>query len=184
MLLNADEKNVSENPILHGLDAQFAPDCRVLVLGSMPGAASLASARYYAHPRNRFWPLMAQLLGFDETLPYAARLAALQARGVGLWDVIAQCERLGSLDGSIRRASVVANPLPATLARLPQLRAVACNGGEAHRAWQRHVADRLPDALRALPVLALPSTSPANAAWGLPRLREAWAAVAALAGDA
>lgn len=168
---------MNTDPVLIGLDAQFANDCRVLVLGSMPGAASLGAARYYAHPRNRFWPLMAALLEFDAQADYDARLAALQLRGVGLWDVIARCERVGSLDAAIRRGSVVANPLPAALAALPQLRAVACNGGEAHRTWLRLVATQLPPALQALPVLALPSTSPANAASGLPRLQQAWAAI-------
>jgi hypothetical protein len=97
--------------LLRGLPPQAAPDCRVLVLGSMPGAASLAAARYYAHPRNRFWPLMGALCGFDPALDYPLRLAALQAAGVGLWDVIGTCERRGSLDADIVRGSEVANPL-------------------------------------------------------------------------
>jgi len=150
----------------------------------MPGAASLDAARYYAHPRNRFWPLVAALLGFDAQAGYDDRLVALQRRGVGLWDVIARCERSGSLDASIRRDSIVANPLPAAMAALPQLRAVACNGGEAHRAWLRHVAGQLPSALQALPVLALPSTSPANAAINLARLQQAWAAIVPYLGPA
>lgn len=167
-----------------GLDAQFAGDCRVLVLGSMPGAASLEAMRYYAHPRNRFWPLMADLLGLDAHAEYPLRLGALQARGVGLWDVIARCERAGSLDAAIRRRSIVANPLPEAIAALPQLRAIACNGAEAHRAWQRHVAVRLPASARSLPVLALPSTSPANAACGAARLRQAWSAILPCLGPA
>ena len=168
---------MNTNPELIGLDAQFASDCRVLVLGSMPGAASLAAGRYYAHPRNRFWPLMAVLLRFDAQAAYDVRLAELQRCGVGLWDVIARCERNGSLDAAIRRDSIVANPLPAAMAALPRLRAVACNGGQAHRTWLRHVASQLPPALQTLPVLALPSTSPANAAIGVARLQQAWAAI-------
>ncbi|KRG43672.1 DNA-deoxyinosine glycosylase [Stenotrophomonas panacihumi] len=165
---------MSEPARIQGLPAQIAGDCRVLVLGSMPGVASLQAARYYAHPRNRFWPLMSQLLGIDATAQYPARLAQLQARGVGLWDVIGECVRPGSLDASIDRTSVMPNDLPGRIATLADLRAVACNGAEAHRLWLRWIAPRLPAELRELPVLALPSTSPANAAFGLERLAEAW----------
>ncbi|HEY0335248.1 MAG TPA: DNA-deoxyinosine glycosylase [Stenotrophomonas sp.] len=168
---------MSKNVTLIGLDAQIPVDCRVLVLGSMPGAASLQAGRYYAHPRNRFWPLASALLGIEPALDYPARLAALQARGVGLWDVIGRCARPGSLDASIRRASIVANPLPQLLPALPGLRVVACNGAEAHRAWRRYVAPALTPALQGLPILSLPSTSPANAAWSLPRLCEAWSVI-------
>ena len=165
-----------ERTVICGLPAQIAPDCRVLVLGSMPGIASLHAAQYYAHPRNRFWPLMAHLLAVDGG-SYKARLARLHAAGVGLWDVIGQCARAGSLDAAIERASVVPNPLPECLAGLGALRAVACNGAESHRLWQRWIAPRLPASAQALPVLALPSTSPANAAFGLERLAGQWQAL-------
>lgn len=159
---------------LKGLPAQIATDCRVLVLGSMPGAASLKAARYYAHPRNRFWPLMSRLLQVDVEGSYVSRLAQLQAAGVGLWDVIGECVRVGSLDAAIQRDSVVPNPLPETIATLPGLRAIACNGAESHRLWSRWIAPRLPASHAGLPVLALPSTSPANAAFGIDRLAAAW----------
>jgi len=164
---------VIERDVIRGLPAQIDSDCRVLVLGSMPGAASLHAAQYYAHPRNRFWPLMSRLLAV-EAGSYAHRLAQLQAVGVGLWDVIGECVRPGSLDAAIDRSSVVPNPLAESLAGLGDLRAVACNGAEAHRLWQRWIAPRLPATAQALPVLALPSTSPANAAFSLDRLCDAW----------
>jgi G:T/U mismatch-specific DNA glycosylase len=159
--------------MLHGLPAQIRDDCRVLILGSMPGAQSLQEARYYAHPRNRFWPLLGALCGVDPQLDYAARLQAVQACGVGLWDVIGQCRRRGSLDAAIVRGSEVPNPLPECIARLPRLRAIACNGAAAAQAFARFVQPQLPP--RPLTVLALPSTSPANAACSLPRLQAAWA---------
>lgn len=162
---------------LRGLPAQLDARCRVLVLGSMPGAQSLAQARYYAHPRNRFWPLMATLLGFDPLLDYPDRIVALREAGVGVWDVIGRCARRGSLDAAIEPTSVVANPLPALLDTLPQLAAVACNGAAAAQAWQRHVAPRLQAGARGIPVLALPSTSPANAAFSLARLERSWSAM-------
>lgn len=160
---------------LQGLPPQADADCRVLVLGSMPGAASLAAARYYAHPRNRFWPLMAVLCGVDAGLDYPLRLAALRAAGVGLWDVIGTCERRGSLDADIVRGSETANPLADWLAGRPGVRALALNGGKAAEAFRRHVAPTLPVALAERLVLhALPSTSPANAAFGLERLAREW----------
>ncbi|KAF1014928.1 MAG: hypothetical protein GAK31_02415 [Stenotrophomonas maltophilia] len=158
-----------------GFPAQVNDPCTVLVLGSMPGIASLQAGQYYAHPRNRFWPLMGLLCGFDAALPYEQRLRALQASGGGLWDVIGQCRRRGSLDAHIERGSEVPNALPALLARLPRLQLVACNGAAAFQAWQRFIA---PDLAKSPPVLSLPSTSPANAAWSLPRLRTAWAPAA------
>lgn len=156
-----------------GLRAQLGARPRVLVLGSMPGVASLREARYYAHPRNRFWPLMSMLCGFDAALPYAAKLAALNEAGVGLWDVIGQCRRQGSLDAAIVRGSELPNPIADLIDRLPDLRLVACNGAAAHRAFQRFIVPTLRQPLSA-PVLALPSTSPANAAASLPALRRAW----------
>lgn len=157
-----------------GFPAQLDTDCRVLVLGSMPGVASLQAAQYYAHPRNRFWPLMGVVCGIDATLPYPARVRALNAAGVGVWDVIGQCERRGSLDASIVRGSDVPNALPALIAGLPGLRAIACNGGTAYQLFMARIAPALPATGGAPVVWSLPSTSPANAAWSLPRLQAAW----------
>lgn len=157
-----------------GLPAQVSPQCRVLVLGSMPGVASLQAAQYYAHPRNRFWPLMQLLCGVEATRAYPARMAALNAAGVGLWDVIGRCERRGSLDASIVRGSEVPNALHALIAGLPRLRAIACNGGTAHQLFMARIAPTLPATDGAPAVWSLPSTSPANATWPLPRLQAAW----------
>ena len=172
----ADHQRLSaQGPWLQGLPAQVADDCRVLVLGSMPGDASLHAARYYAHPRNRFWPLMATLCGFAPGLDHDERMAALHRAGVGLWDVIGRCQRRGSLDAAIVAGSEVANDLPALLARLPALRAVAFNGGKAAQSFRRHVQGQLPEATRAsVAWLALPSTSPANAGRDLDRLLQDW----------
>ncbi len=166
-----------EDDICVGLPAVADGNARVLVLGSMPGAASLQQARYYAHPRNRFWPLMQQLCGIEAEAAYAVRLKTLQDAGIGVWDVIGRCRRRGSLDASIVPGSEIANPLPAFLQDLPELRLVACNGTVAYRAFMRFIAPELP-ATFAVPVLALPSTSPANASFRLERLRDAWQPVA------
>ncbi|WP_045762030.1 DNA-deoxyinosine glycosylase [Xanthomonas albilineans] len=168
------EVDVKVLPLLQGLPAQIRDDCRVLVLGSMPGAASLQQARYYAHPRNRFWPLMAALCGFDPALDDVQRLRALHLAGIGLWDVIGQCQRHGSLGAAIVRGSEVPNPLPQRIAQLRQLRAIACNGAAAAQAFARFVHPQLLPRDPPLHLLRLPSTSPANAGFALPRLLQAW----------
>lgn len=173
--IHAVGEDVSEATVCIGLQAQVNLKCRVLLLGSMPGVASLQEQRYYAHPRNRFWPVLADICGFDAGLPYAQRLQALQAAGIGLWDVIGQCERRGSLDADIVRGTEVPNALPALIASLPELELIGCNGAASLKAFQRWVLPCLETPPR---LLALPSTSPANAAWSLLRLRQAWQPVA------
>ena len=154
---------------LQGLAAVAGPATRLLLLGSFPGEASLAAQQYYGHPRNQFWPLLSAIWRVDLVpLAYADRMQALVDHGLGLWDVYASCRRQGSLDSAIRDA--VPNDLPGLAARLPQLRAIAHNGGESARAM------RVTGAL-GLPVHRLPSSSPANASWSFDRKLAAWAAV-------
>lgn len=153
-------------------------DARVLILGSMPGVASLQAQRYYAHPRNAFWPLMGELLGFDAQLDYASRLRALRGAGVALWDVLAHCERPGSLDADIVAASVVANDFAAFFRRHRHVRRVFFNGGTAARAFRRHVIPTLGDRDSGLGFATLPSTSPANAGLSREQKRRAWQGVA------
>ncbi|CAA9512008.1 MAG: G:T/U mismatch-specific uracil/thymine DNA-glycosylase [uncultured Sphingomonas sp.] len=127
---------------------------RVLVLGSLPGEASLAAERYYAHPRNQFWRLLETVLEEPlEALPYPVRLDRLLSRGVGLWDTVASAERKGSLDGAMR--AIAANPLPTLVETLPELRAVAFNGGTAARLGRRELG------ITSLTLVDLPSSSPA-----------------------
>lgn len=152
-----------------------APRMRYVVLGSLPGAASLDAGEYYAHPRNAFWPLMQRLFGVDPRLSYARRCAALRARQVGLWDVIASCERAGSLDSAIVAASVRPNPLQPWLAGHP-LEAIGLNGATAARLFERQLDAGLASYLEAsgTRVLKLPSTSPANAAMGFAAKLARW----------
>ena len=177
-------------PRLVGLPPLVDARTRVLVLGSFPGVASLAAHQYYGHPRNHFWPVMAQvfqaLLGsaaYPEStnsyqkndlgvpLAYAERCAWLLAHGVGLWDVYAACQRPGSLDADIRAAEP--NDLSGLLAQCPRLKLVAHNGGESGK-HMRHT--RALFGPRGVQVVQLPSTSPANASWSLARKQAAWGA--------
>ena len=130
------------------------PETRLLVLGSLPGDRSLAAQRYYAHPQNQFWRLMSGVIGRDlVALDYEARLAALRAAHVGLWDVVASARREGSSDAAIR--DHIGNDLPALAATLPQLRAVAFNGATAFRHGAKQLAG-----VPGIALIALPSSSP------------------------
>ena len=133
-----------------------------LILGSMPGAASLAANQYYAHPQNAFWRIMGQLLGIAVDTAYPARVLALQRAGIALWDVLATCERRGSLDSAIRRDSEVANDIAALLAAHPGIRQIFFNGAAAEATFRRHHAALVQRV--DLKFVRLPSTSPAHAA--------------------
>lgn len=152
---------------LYGLPPIVGPGTRLVILGSFPGVQSLQLQQYYAHLRNQFWPILAQLWAqHPQPQDYAGRCDWLLARGLGVWDVYASCERAGSLDSAIRNATV--NDFAALKRRCPQLIAAAHNGGESFR----HA--KLVQAALGLPVYRLPSTSPANASWSFERKLEGW----------
>jgi double-stranded uracil-DNA glycosylase len=152
--------------------ASFAPvvddQTRILILGSLPGEASLAAARYYAHPRNQFWRLIGAVIGerLAET-DYDARLASLRDHGLGLWDSIGSATRSGSLDTAIR--DVHANPLMDLIAGLPALRCVAFNGAKSATIGLAQLAG-----LAGVETLRLPSSSPAHAALTFEAKLEQW----------
>ena len=155
--------------VLQGLGPVIDANTRLVVLGSFPGVASLQAQQYYGHPRNQFWPVLSALWGVDLVpLTYPQRLEAIRARGLGLWDVYARCEREGSLDSAIERAQL--NDLASLVQRAPRLQAVAHNGGESARSI-KHTQSL------GIVVHRLPSTSPANASWSFARKLAAWRAV-------
>ena len=159
---------------LVGLPPVIGPQTRLLVLGSFPGVASLREQRYYGHPQNQFWKILAALWSVDlVAMGYAGRLDVVRARGLGIWDVYAACEREGSLDMSIRNAEL--NDFGLVRRECPSLVAVAHNGGESFRHAKHTQA-------LGLPVHKLPSTSPANASWSLDRKLTAWGEVFRLYG--
>lgn len=140
----------------------------VLVLGSLPGEASLAAARYYAHPRNQFWRLIGAVIGVDLVgQTYEQRLDTLLTHRIGLWDSIGSASRKGSLDTAIR--DITANPLSALAASLPHLRCVAFNGSKSAAIGRAQLAQA-----GDLAFLSLPSSSPAHAAMGFEAKLAQW----------
>jgi double-stranded uracil-DNA glycosylase len=142
--------------VKHGLPPVAREDARLFILGSLPGDASLAAKRYYAHPQNNFWRLVGSVIGEDlQVLDYEARLGRLQANRIGLWDVVAHASRKGSLDQAIRGAGH--NPLADYFSGFGCLQAVAFNGAAAAAAGRRLLAS-----LEKVALIDLPSSSPAN----------------------
>jgi len=135
---------------------------RVLILGSMPGIASLEAQQYYAHPRNAFWPLMGELLGETWVQDYAQRIEQLKRHPVALWDTLKACHRAGSLDSAIKPAQLVANDIVGLLQRHATLRLIAFNGAASEKYFRQTVAQKLP-ARSSIECIRLPSTSPAHA---------------------
>ena len=140
---------------IYGFPPVARADARLLILGSMPSVESLRQSFYYAHPRNAFWPMMAEILGEARPETVEDKRALLTRHCIALWDTVESCERAGSLDSAIRSAR--ANDFAALYARCPEIRFVFFNGGTAEQLYRRLVARE--DGVRSF--LRLPSTSPA-----------------------
>jgi hypoxanthine-DNA glycosylase len=159
---------------IHSFPPIAGRDAKVLILGSMPGQASLDAGQYYAHPKNRFWPIMGELFGFDADAPYEIRKQALIDAGIALWDVLQSCTRIGSLDTSIDHHTEIANDIPTFLHDHPGIHAVFFNGSKAEACYRRHVQPRIG---RPISCHRLPSTSPAHASRSLAEKFAAWQTV-------
>jgi double-stranded uracil-DNA glycosylase len=158
-----------------GFDPVAGPKAAVLILGTLPGQVSLQHQQYYAQPRNHFWRVMGELLGFDPQLPYAARIQHLKDSGVALWDVCAAAHRPGSLDSSIAARSVVVNPFDAFFSAHSELKLVCFNGAKAAALFKRHVLPTLTNDPHTY--VTLPSTSPAHAAMSFDMKVEKWSVI-------
>lgn len=146
----------------------------VLILGSMPGIASLDEQRYYAHPRNVFWRLMGRCLGFDHS-SYHTCLSTLNKNGIALWDVLKHCERPGSLDSNIVEASVECNDFSEFLNHHGNVTTLLFNGKTAERLFRKHALKKLETSQDTIPVMtSLPSSSPAMAALNFEQKLELW----------
>lgn len=162
---------------MSGFPPIVAPNSEVLILGSMPSVTSLDSAEYYAHPRNSFWWIMAEIFHFDINLNYDQRCKLLLKNKVAVWDVLYDCKRQGSLDSAIVPASEVVNDFQSLFKNYKSLSAVIFNGAAAERIFRRHIAK-----LNANQVIDLqiekwhrcPSTSPAHASLTKQAKLQAW----------
>ena len=152
--------------IVHGFEPVFDSRSRILILGSLPSAASREQSFYYGHPRNRFWRVIAAVTENEvpDTVPQKKEL--LLRSGIAVWDVIAECDIAGSSDASIR--NVVPSDLSVILGN-SRIASIITNGSAASRIYRRY---QLP--VTRTEAIQLPSTSPANAAWSLDRLTEEW----------
>lgn len=171
---NADGAGAAAR-VVHTIEPVFDERSRVLVLGTMPSPKSREIGFYYGHPQNRFWRVLAAL--FDEPVPTTneERTALLLAHRIALWDVLASCTIKGASDASI--ADAVPNDLSRITEAAP-IQRVFCTGATAARLYRKHC-----EAATGIPATQLPSTSPANAAWSLDRLIEAYRPLAEAAGE-
>ena len=152
-------------PVTHPIPPLYDSRSRVLILGSFPSVKSREGRFFYHHPQNRFWRVLAALLETEVPRTVEEKTHMLLERGVALWDVIGSCEIAGSQDSSI--TGVVPNDLTPIFSAAP-IGAVFLNGAAAFQQYRRAGWDW------GVPAVQLPSTSPANAAWTLPKLIEAW----------
>ncbi len=150
--------------------SSFAPivdeNSEILILGSVPGVKSLEKQQYYAHPQNKFWKIIFELLNEEPTENYTQRIAVLKKHHIALWDVIDSCERKGSLDSEIRNEE--ANRVDELLNGHPNIKAVFCNGGKSYKNVQKMLGKDY-----RLPVFLLPSTSPLHTV-SLEQKLESW----------
>lgn len=157
---------------IQGFPPVATATAHTLILGSMPGEASLQAGRYYANPRNHFWSVMGHLINAGPELPYEIRLQRLTGAGFALWDVLEACERLGSLDSNIVRDSIVPNNFEDFLRQHSHIKRIFFNGTAAEATFRRHVLGSLP--VSDIQLVRLPSTSPANARFTLEKHLLAW----------
>ncbi|QWF69982.1 DNA-deoxyinosine glycosylase [Methylomonas paludis] len=154
----------------------FAPivadGTRVLILGSMPGIASLQAQQYYAHPRNQFWPILTELMATDVQLSYAQRCDLLLVHGIAVWDVLKSCQRRSSLDSDIDKSSMVCNDFVWLFSHYPGINQVFFNGSTAEQAFRRRVLPQL--TADSLKLTRLPSTSPAHASLNFQQKLACW----------
>ena len=154
------------NTVIHPIPPVFDRNSKILILGSFPSVKSREGHFFYHHPQNRFWKTLAGVLDVPVPDTIAEKKAFLLSHRIALWDVIASCSIEGSSDSSIR--DVVPNDLSVILSTA-NIRAIFCNGKTSWNYYRKYQ-----EAVTGIPAVSLPSTSPANAAWSLEKLKGAW----------
>jgi hypoxanthine-DNA glycosylase len=159
--------------LVQGFPPIAREDAHTLILGSMPSRESLARNRYYAHPRNAFWPIVTQLTGISE-VRYEPRARALAAQGFAVWDVLQACFRSSSLDSDIDDSTIVTNDFGRFHEKHPGITRIFFNGAKAESVYTRHVLPGLVVAQAVISRHRLPSTSPAHAGMTREQKMQAW----------
>ena len=157
--------------ILHPIPPLYTKDSRILILGSFPSVKSRETGFFYGHPRNRFWSVLGSV--FEDVVPGTVpeKKEFLLRHGIAVWDVIRSCTIAGSSDASIK--DVVPNDIRLIL-ETAKIRRIYVNGRTAEKLYRKYT-----EAVTGQAAVCLPSTSPANAAWSLERLVEAWSVIRA-----
>ncbi len=161
-------------PYIYSFPPIADAESRILILGSMPGKASLAACEYYAHPRNAFWRIITCNAAQD--LPYASRVDMLISRKIALWDVLRSCTRNSSLDADIVASSITTNDFLSFYRVHPKILQIFFNGSLAEASYRKHVLPGLGREFAHLAYQRLPSTSPAHAALSFEQKLQAWQA--------
>jgi hypoxanthine-DNA glycosylase len=163
-------------PHIQGFPPICRPHARTLILGSIPSRESLVQQRYYAHPRNGFWPIVCELLGIT-TSDYARRAEQVTRKGIAIWDVLQACFRSSSLDSDIDGSTIVTNDFRTFFEEHPLITRVFFNGAKAESVYRQHVLPGLSSRHTQIQLWRLPSTSPANAGMTLAQKQKAWQAI-------
>jgi TDG/mug DNA glycosylase family protein len=159
---------------IDGFPPIVSGNASVLILGTMPSEASLLRQQYYGHSRNAFWPIMSALFGLDAELCYQLRKEVLIENGIAVWDVLQSCNRSGSLDSSIKLATIRTNDLAGFFTEYKGIKRVFFNGRMAEKLFQKRTLPTLKHRFSYLEYQCLPSTSPAYASLKLEQKIAAW----------
>ena len=168
------KRRASARRLSRGFPPVASANATVLIVGSLPGAASIAASQYYAQPQNAFWRIMGALCDAGPELDYEERVERLRRAGIALWDVLAAARRPGSLDSAIDLSTARLNDFAELFSAHPDIRRVCCNGRKAGDLYVRRIVPTLPDEVQELPVETLPSTSPAYASMRFDAKLERW----------
>ena len=152
--------------VVHTFGPLYNEDSGILILGSIPSPASREVGFYYGHPRNRFWQMLAELYGMPLPESIEEKKALALSHGLALWDVIEECDIIGASDSSVKNA--MPTDIPSLLGKT-RIRTILCNGALSKKIYDQYQLPRT-----GIPAQKMPSTSPANAAWSLERLKEKW----------
>lgn len=150
----------------HNIPPLYDKNSRILILGSFPSVKSREGQFFYHHPQNRYWKVMAAVVGCPVPVTIEEKKKMILSHRIAMWDVIASCDISGSSDSSIK--NVVPNDIGSLLAET-EIERIYTNGGTAHKYYQKYIKSKIDRE-----DILLPSTSPANAAWSLERLTAAW----------